>query len=204
MTGGNMRPWSSLYSISKQPNWRLTSWPHTKLSQKGQVAHKGEVVLRHWDTGSDFPPQLFFFDYWAARMHFKCELRSMEVLCSSGSIYFLNKVAVTLTKWLENHIFSLLVGALKWFLAWLSLSNTDWNICNHYLIDKRQICTQNNDKSWIVSPWGSFSATGSESVQLWSEIVTSYYIKMFSRSTIPRKWTRVWWLFFWIMTTVRP
>lgn len=65
MTGGNMRAWQRLYSISKQPNWRLTSWPHTALAREGQVAHKDAVVLRHWDTGSDF------FDYWAVCMESK-------------------------------------------------------------------------------------------------------------------------------------
>lgn len=43
--GGNMRARQRLYSISKQPNWRLTGWPHTALDIKGQVAQEGKIVL---------------------------------------------------------------------------------------------------------------------------------------------------------------
>ncbi len=93
MTGGNMRPWQPLYSISEQPNWRLISWPHTTLAKQGQVAHKDGVVLRHWVTGSDFLQQVFF-DYWAVCMHSESILRSVEELCSTENIELLQEVAV--------------------------------------------------------------------------------------------------------------
>lgn len=72
-----MRPWQPLYSISQQPTWRLTSWPHTMLAMQGQVAHKGGVVLRRWFR---FPRQQLEH---TRRNWLRISVQTTEELCST-------------------------------------------------------------------------------------------------------------------------
>ncbi len=115
MTGGNMRPSQPLYSISKQPNWRPTSWPHTTLARQGQVAHKGGAALRHWDAGSDFPQQLFF-DYWAVCAHLKSASGAWKSFVPLRDLYLFKEVAFIQTKWLTHNQNKIFTGP-SWFAA---------------------------------------------------------------------------------------